>query len=131
MVKNGFANICIIYQATDRRQFPKPWFSFPRPPHRAIAMHPIYYKFIAATSRISLKGLLKFNWNEEVKTLCSFLKDKAMHLSGLGASPNSCHHIKSLIPKQNVLEQFSRNTSNLSDKCKITQLGGKDCQAKT
>lgn len=103
MVKNEFANICIIYQTMERRQLQKPCFSFPLPPQRATAMHPIYYKFIAATSRISLKGLLNFNWNEEVKTLCSFLKDKAMHLSGLGASPNSCHHIKSLIPKHKRL----------------------------
>lgn len=98
-----FANIWIIYQATGERELQKAWFSFPLNPCRVTAIHPIYYKFIAATPGISLKGPLNFNWNGKVKTLSSFLKDKTMHLWGLGASPNSCHHIKSLIPKHKCL----------------------------
>jgi hypothetical protein len=78
--------------------------SLPLCPLQATAIYLVHYKFISATPGISLKGLLNLNWNEGVKTLSSFLEDKAMHLSGLGASPNPGHHINSLIPKYKCLE---------------------------
>lgn len=131
MVKNEFANIRVIYPVTDRREIQNPCFQFPLKSHRITAIHPIYYKFIAATSRLSLKGLLNFNWNEEVKTPSSFLKDKAMPFSGLGLHQTHATILRVSFQSINVLEQFSGSASNLSDKCKITQLGGKDCQVKT
>lgn len=74
---------------------------------------------------ISLKGLLNFNWNEEVKTLCSFLKNNAMHLSGLGASPNSCRHSKSLIAKHERLGTILHKYKQFEWQIQNYTIGGK------
>lgn len=56
MVKNEFANIWVIYPVADRREIQEPWFQFPLKSHRVTAIQPIYYKFIAAIPRLSLRG---------------------------------------------------------------------------
>lgn len=45
--------------------FTTAWLSFPSPPLMATALRLVHYKFISATPRISLKGLLNLNWNEK------------------------------------------------------------------
>lgn len=101
-----------LFTQSQTEEIQKPRFQFPLKFHRVTAIHPIYYKFIAAISRLSLKGLLNFNWNEEVKTPSSFLKDKAMHFSGLGLHQTHATTLRVSFQSINVLEQFSGSASN-------------------
>lgn len=64
-----------------------------------IIIYFVYYKFILVIFRISFKGLLNFNWNEEVKIFFSFIKDKVMYFGGLGIFINLCYYISSFILK--------------------------------
>lgn len=65
VVKKGLQISGLFTTSQMEGYFTTAWLSFPSPPLTATALHLVHYKFISATPRISLKGLLNLNWNEK------------------------------------------------------------------